>query len=51
MSPVAIPFLLGSLWTLIPIGLAVIVYILRAELDGCTDYAAQVRYRLVPGVW
>jgi protein-S-isoprenylcysteine O-methyltransferase Ste14 len=24
---------------------------LRAELPGYDDYAARVRYRLVPGVW
>ena len=24
---------------------------LRAELPGYADYAARVRYRLVPGVW
>jgi protein-S-isoprenylcysteine O-methyltransferase Ste14 len=56
----AIPLLLGSLWAFIPIGLTVIVYILRtaledrtlrAELDGYKDYAARVRYRLLPGVW
>jgi protein-S-isoprenylcysteine O-methyltransferase Ste14 len=24
---------------------------LRQELDGYTDYARNVRYRLVPGLW
>jgi protein-S-isoprenylcysteine O-methyltransferase Ste14 len=24
---------------------------LQAELDGYKDYAARVRYRLLPGVW
>ena len=24
---------------------------LREELDGYTEYAATVRYRLVPGIW
>lgn len=51
---------LGSLWALIPAGLACLVLILRtrwedqtlqAELAGYQEYAQRVRYRLVPGVW
>lgn len=54
------PLVLGSFWALIPAGLTVVVIIVRtaledktlqAELDGYADYAQQVRYRLVPGVW
>jgi len=54
------PFLLGSLWAFIPGGLAALVFIIRTayedrslqdELDGYTDFAAQVRYRLLPGIW
>jgi protein-S-isoprenylcysteine O-methyltransferase Ste14 len=56
----AAPFLFASLWVLIPSGLGAILLILRtaledrtlqAELNGYSDYAAQVHYRLVPGVW
>ena len=56
----ATPFLLDSPWTLIPGGLTVSLIIVRtvvedrtllAELDGYRDYAARVRYRLLPGVW
>ena len=56
----AAPFLLGSLWALIPGALAsaVLAYrtaredaTLRAELPGYAEYAARVRHRLVPGVW
>jgi protein-S-isoprenylcysteine O-methyltransferase Ste14 len=55
-----VPLLLGSLWSLIPGGLAVLLLVVRtmledrilqAELDGYQEYAVQVRYRLVPGIW
>ena len=55
-----IPLLLGSFWALIPGVLNVIVYIIRtaledktlqAELPGYAEYARQVRYRLIPGIW
>ncbi len=56
----ATPFTLGSWWALIPSGLASLLYVVRTaledktlldELDGYPDYARQVRYRLLPGVW
>jgi len=56
----AIPLVLGSLWALIASGLAALVLlvragledrVLRAELPGYADYAARVRFRVVPGVW
>ena len=55
-----IPLALGSLWALVPagIGTALIVArtaledrMLQADLAGYRDYAARVRYRLVPGIW
>jgi protein-S-isoprenylcysteine O-methyltransferase Ste14 len=51
---------LGSVWALIPAGMASALLILRtkwedetlqAELAGYREYAQQVRSRLVPGVW
>jgi protein-S-isoprenylcysteine O-methyltransferase Ste14 len=51
---------LGSLWALIPSGCSTLVLILRTwledralhnELSGYQDYAARVRYRLLPGIW
>jgi protein-S-isoprenylcysteine O-methyltransferase Ste14 len=54
------PILLGSLWALIPAGLALPAYVVRtaledktlhAELDGYPEYVARVHYRLLPGVW
>lgn len=51
---------LGSLWALVPAGLASALLILRAqcedqmlqaELAGYKEYTQRVRYKLIPGVW
>jgi protein-S-isoprenylcysteine O-methyltransferase Ste14 len=51
---------LGSLWALIPAGLASGLLILRtrwedqtlqADLPGYKEYAQRVRYKLIPGMW
>jgi protein-S-isoprenylcysteine O-methyltransferase Ste14 len=56
----AVPILLASWWALIPSALNAILLILRtaledrtlrAELAGYGEYADQVPYRLVPGIW
>ncbi len=55
-----IPIMLGSLWALIPCSLVAVVTVARTaledrtlqeELDGYWEYAQQVRYRLLPGIW
>jgi protein-S-isoprenylcysteine O-methyltransferase Ste14 len=60
IQSLATPLLLGSLWALIPGGVAAILMVTRTaledqtlhqELDGYQDYAQQVRYRLLPGIW
>ena len=60
LAYLAIPVFLGTLWALVPVGVMAILTVvrtaledrtLRAELDGYSDYAQHVRYRLVPGVW
>jgi len=60
VASLMIPILLGSLWAFIPCGLGVLLTIIRTaledktlleELDGYAEYAQQVRYRLLPGVW
>jgi protein-S-isoprenylcysteine O-methyltransferase Ste14 len=60
VEALATPVLLGSLWALIPATLCAITFIVRTaledrtlqdELEGYTDYAQRVRYRLLPGVW
>ncbi len=56
----AVPILLASWPALIASGLSALLLILRtaledrtlhAELTGYADYARQVRYRLLPGIW
>jgi protein-S-isoprenylcysteine O-methyltransferase Ste14 len=51
---------LGSVWTLIPAGVALIIAVIRTaledqtlqeELPGYRDYAQRVRYRLIPGIY
>ena len=60
LSLLGTPLLLGSLWALVPAGLATCLYVVRTaledrtlqeELEGYKDYAGQVRRRLLPGVW
>jgi protein-S-isoprenylcysteine O-methyltransferase Ste14 len=55
-----VPFLLNSLWAIIPTVLVTLVMVVRtaledqtlhAELTGYNEYADRVRYRLLPGVW
>ena len=54
------PLLLGSLWGLAGLGLFIPLLaartlgeeaVLMAGLPGYRDYAAQVHFRLLPGVW
>lgn len=51
---------LGSLWTILPAAFAAVIIIVRtaledrtlqAELPGYAEYAKQVKYRLIPGLW
>jgi protein-S-isoprenylcysteine O-methyltransferase Ste14 len=60
ISAFATALMLGSWWAFVPAGLLVCVVVVRtaledrtlqAELEGYKDYAGQVRYRLLPGVW
>ncbi|MEW6585478.1 MAG: methyltransferase [Nitrospirota bacterium] len=60
LSYLCIPFAFNSLLALIPAGIFSIAFIIRTyleditlqrELQGYVDYAARVRYRLIPGIW
>ncbi len=51
---------LGSVWTLIPVAVALIITVIRTaledrtlqeELPGYRDYTQRARYRLIPGIW
>jgi protein-S-isoprenylcysteine O-methyltransferase Ste14 len=55
-----VPLALGSYWALISVAVAALVTVVRTvledrtfheELAGYREYAARVRYRLIPGVW
>ena len=56
----AMPLMLGTLWSYIP-AIATVAFIclrtaledrtLRKELPGYAEYAQRTRYRLVPGIW
>jgi protein-S-isoprenylcysteine O-methyltransferase Ste14 len=57
---VAIPFMLGTFWALVPAGLLILFMILRTamedrtlqeQLPGYAEYATGTRYRLIPGIW
>jgi len=56
----AMPFFLDSTWAIIPAILMIVFVFVRTfledsylleALDGYREYAARVRYRLIPGVW
>lgn len=60
LQSISVPFLLGSLWALIPgitaAGLMIIRTLLedrtlQAELPGYQDYVRKVPYRLIPNIW
>jgi len=58
--PFGIVLALGSVWTLIPAAVALIIALIRTaledqtlqeELPGYRDYARRVRFRLIPGIY
>lgn len=60
LHAIGIALSLGSLWALIPAGIASIVLFVRTqwedqtlqeELNGYKEYATRVRYKLIPSVW
>lgn len=60
LTYVAAPIMLGSCWALIPAVATILLVLVRTtledntllrELEGYQEYVANVRYRLIPGVW
>jgi protein-S-isoprenylcysteine O-methyltransferase Ste14 len=49
LAAAALPLALGSLWALIPATVGAGGFVARTLWEG--EYASQVRYRLVPGIW
>jgi len=57
---IALPFLLESLWTFLPVTLTFIIIfvrtaledkVLQEKLEGYQNYSQNIRYRLIPGIW
>lgn len=60
LSVISMPLIIGSVYGLIPAGLAVVALVIRTafedkmlndELEGYPEYGIRVKYRLVPGIW
>jgi len=60
MPLLGIVLALGSVWTLVPAAVALVIAVIRTaledrtlleELPGYQDYARHVRYRLIPGIY
>jgi len=60
LSFISLPVALGSLWALLPASAGLLLWVVRTyledrtlhkELDGYSQYACRVRWRLVPGIW
>ena len=60
LAYLATPIALGSLWAIIPSGLTILLLMVRTaledrtlqqELEGYKEYAQQVQYRLIVGLW
>ena len=60
LTYLATPFLLDSVWAMLPVVFLAVALIIRTnledktlqeELEGYQDYTRRVRYRLLPGVW
>ena len=55
-----LPFMLGTLWALLPAVILTLVLTIRTskedetlqlELPGYAEYSARTRYKLIPGIW
>lgn len=56
----SVPLIIGSVFTFIPVGTYIVLFIIRTsledgtlqkELDGYSEYAKQVKHKLFPGIW
>ena len=60
IQSVGFPLLFGSLWSIIPVGLLIILHLVRtfledntlkAELKGYMEYSVKTPYRIIPYIW
>jgi protein-S-isoprenylcysteine O-methyltransferase Ste14 len=54
------PLIFGSLWSIIPAGLLIVIHVVRTcledktlknELNGYPEYSLNTRYRIIPYIW
>jgi protein-S-isoprenylcysteine O-methyltransferase Ste14 len=54
------PLILGSVWAILPAGILILLFIIRTfmedttlkvKLEGYSEYAKRVRFRLIPFIW
>ncbi len=60
LQAIGFPLLFGAVWSSIPVGVSILLQLIRTkmeddtlqnELSGYSDYAQQVKYRLIPFIW
>lgn len=60
IQAIGFPMLFGSYWSIIPVAVSVILFIIRtaledktliAELNGYKEYSGKTKYRLFPFIW
>ena len=60
IQSIGFPLLFGSLWSIIPVGLLIILFIIRTaledrtlknELKGYIEYSDKTRYKIIPFIW
>ena len=60
ISLIGLPLITGSVWSIIPIGISIILLFIRTalednmlkeELPGYTEYTERTRQRLIPKIW
>jgi protein-S-isoprenylcysteine O-methyltransferase Ste14 len=60
IQAIGFPLLLGSLWSILPVVVLIVLFIIRTiledqtlrhELKGYSEYSAKTRYKLIPGIW
>jgi protein-S-isoprenylcysteine O-methyltransferase Ste14 len=60
VQAIGFPLLLGSMWSILPVGFLIILHIIRTnmedktlllELNGYQEFTLKTRYRLIPFIW
>ena len=60
IQSIGFPLLFGSLWSIIPVGVLIILFLIRTaledrtlknELKGYIEYSDKTRYKIIPFIW